>query len=96
MKTLDPLSKRILIISVSLSMLILSISLLVFTLSTLPTVQAESTVEHHERTTPPWDDGLRGAVGLGIVDHTGYFVIWGKPNKLYKVDLANARDWYLD
>lgn len=43
-----------------------------------------------------WDDGLRGAVGLGIKDNSGYFVIWSQPNQFYKVDLSKARDWYDD
>ena len=41
-----------------------------------------------------WDDGLRGAVALGIKDNTGYFVVWGNPNLFYKVELDKAQDWY--
>lgn len=96
MKTLDPLSKSIFTISVSLAILMLSISILLFAISSLPTVQAEASPKMHEPMTSPWDEALRGAVGLGIVNNTGYFIIWSNPNKLYKVDLANARDWYLD
>ena len=95
MKTLDPLSKKIFAISISLSIVILSTSLLLFSISSLPTVQAESSDILNNRTAP-WDDGLRGAVGLGIISNTGYFVVWGQPNKLYKVDLTDARNWYLD
>ena len=43
---------------------------------------------------PLWDENLRGGVGLGIKDNTGYFVVWGNPNKFYKVDLTKATDWY--
>lgn len=91
MKSLDNFSKTVLTIAFSISMVLCSLSLLIFSFSSVPTATA---TEFKPETKIPWDDGLRGAVGLGIKDDMGYFVIWGNPNTFYKVDLSKARDWY--
>ena len=86
----DKLSQRILASLLGFSAVILAAAALILSLNTTMTAQAaEEPAE-----APIWDDGLRGAVGLGIQDSTGYFIVWGNPNLFYKVDLNKAKDWY--
>jgi hypothetical protein len=82
----DRLSQRILASLLGTSAVIIASAALIFTLNHSFTATAADN--------PVWDDGLRGAVGLGIKDNTGYFVVWGNPNLFYKVDLNKAQDWY--
>ncbi|MDX2003497.1 MAG: hypothetical protein SFW35_13765 [Chitinophagales bacterium] len=45
----------------------------------------------------PWDDVLRGGVGLGIVKDTAYFVVFtSQGNKFYKAPTDKAVSWYED
>jgi len=90
----DPLSQRIVAISLGLSAMMLSASLLIACIHWVGPAQA---TDWNPNATPkPWDDALRGAVGLGIKDDHAYFVIWSQPNQFYKVELAKARNWYED
>lgn len=88
----DKLSQRILATLLGTSTLLFASAALIFTINTSFTATAEDLPNDLE----VWDNGLRGAVGLGIKDSTGYFVIWGSPNKFYKVDLNKAQDWYAE
>lgn len=90
----DKWGQRILAFSLGCSALLLSASVLVASVKWVAPVQAEEWNPKAERA--EWDEGLRGAVGLGIKDNNGYFIIWSQPNMFYKVDLSNARDWYED
>ncbi|MDZ4844269.1 MAG: hypothetical protein SH857_01825 [Chitinophagales bacterium] len=98
MKTSDPLASRILTIAVSISIVFCSLSLLIFSIGSAQAVKAESVVSNEKtQHNLPWDETLKGGVGLGTVNNTGYFVVWGTLNNmLYKVDLAKARDWYAE
>jgi len=87
----DAFNKRILTISFGISMVLCSASLLVFSFTYLNAAHA---MPKDPVNMAPWDTELRGGVGLGVVKDTGYFVVWAKPNKLYKVDLKSAQDWY--
>lgn len=90
----DRLSQRIVAISLGLSAMMLSASLLIVCINWVSTAQATDWNPSAEQ--KPWDDALRGAVGLGIKDDYAYFVIWSQPNQFYKVELAKARNWYED
>ena len=74
-------------VCLGLSMVLCGASLLLFSINH---AKAEATVKP-----APWDENVRGAVGLGIDKNTGYFVVFGRPgNAFYKVDLTKAKDWY--
>jgi hypothetical protein len=90
----DHVSQRILAVTIGCSALLLSGALFVLSVKWVGTAQAEELVPQAKLT--PWDETLRGAVGLGIKDSTAYFVIWSQPNKFYKVDLDKAVDWFED
>ena len=90
----DKISQRIIASCIGLSAIVLSLCLMVFTTSQTGLVQAND-IEDLE-IPKDWDTDLRGGVGLGTVDGTGYFVVWAKPNKLYKVDLDKATDWFAE
>ncbi|MDB4655830.1 hypothetical protein OAE48_03185 [Flavobacteriales bacterium] len=92
--SVDKISQRIIASCLGLSAIVLSLCLLVFTTSQTGLVQAND-IEDLEMS-EDWDNDLRGGVGLGTVDDTGYFVVWAKPNKLYKVDLDKATDWFAE
>ncbi len=98
MKTSDPIASKMLTIAVSISLILCSLSLLIFTIGNVNSVRAENSIaDEKAQHKTPWDENLKGSVGLGIVNNTGYFVIWGSQNNmLYKVDLTKARDWYAD
>ncbi len=87
----DKISQRILASFIGVATLILSMAVILFVTQRSFTAQAE---EFDLETKMDWDSGLRGAVGLGIKDNTAYFVIWGDPNKFYKVELEKATDWF--
>ncbi|MCF8277333.1 MAG: hypothetical protein K9J17_11430 [Flavobacteriales bacterium] len=87
----DKISQRILASFIGGSTLLLSASLLLFSMQYISTVNAE---ELDLEGAKMWDQTLRGGVGLGIKDNVGYFVVWGDPNKFYKVELNKATDWY--
>lgn len=86
----DKLSQRILASLLGVSAIIIASAALIFTLNTSFTATAAGSPTESK----VWDDGLRGAVALGIKDNTGYFVVWGNPNLFYKVELDRAKDWY--
>lgn len=90
----DHLSQRILAITIGCSALLVSGALLVISVKWVGTAQAEEWSP--QARVAPWDETLRGAVGLGIKDSTAYFVIWSQPNKFYKVELDKATDWFED
>ena len=90
--TVDKISQRIIASSIGLSAVLLSLSLVIFATNQTGAVQAEDFDKLEMRS--DWDTELRGGVGLGVVDGTGYFVVWAQPNKLYKVDLDKATDWF--
>lgn len=97
MKSLDVVSQRIMSVCVGLSLVLVSAAILIFSVSSVHTAQAAP--EHAiplEESNLPWDASVRGSVGLGIVNNTGYFVVYSNPNMLYKVDLSEARNWYDD
>lgn len=87
-----PLYKQVFTICLGISFVLCSASLVMFSFAHLQQAQAAPKVEAPK----PWDDQLRGGVGLGIADGKGYFVVWGKPNMFYSVDLAKAKDWYAE
>ena len=87
----DKISQRIFATLLGSSAFLLSLSLVVFLTQQIAPAQAE---EFNLEGNAEWDQSLRGGVGLGIVDNTGYFVIWGDPNKFYKVELDKATDWF--
>jgi hypothetical protein len=87
----DKLSQRIIASFLGLSILLVSGALVLFLAQSPFTAQAE---ELDLSANIAWDESLRGGVGLGIKDNTGYFVVWGNPNQFYKVDLTKATDWY--
>lgn len=86
----DKLSQRILASLLGVSALLIASAAMIFMLNTSFTAKAADQPEEPKI----WDDGLRGAVGLGIQDSTGYFIVWGNPNLFYKVNLNKAQDWY--
>lgn len=90
----DRWGQRILAVALGCSAIMLSASALVASVKWVNPAQAEEWAP--ESTSAAWDDGLRGAVGLGIHQNHGYFIIWSQPNQFYKVDLSKARDWYED
>jgi hypothetical protein len=90
----DKISQRILAASLGISAILLSVSCFVFATDQTGMANAEDISKLELNA--DWDTELRGGVGLGIVDGTGYFVVWAQPNKLYKVDLAKASDWYAE
>ena len=92
MKTI--LSSKILTFSFSLSIILCSLSLLIFSIGSLTEAKAEIKDVQFSKTASPWDDNLRGAVGLGIAKDTAYFVVWGNPNLFYKAAINKAEDWY--
>lgn len=87
----DKLSQRILASFIGVSTLVMSIAMLLFVTQQSFTAQAE---ELDLQKPMDWDEGLRGAAGLGIKDNTAYFVVWSDPNRFYKVNLDKATDWY--
>lgn len=87
----DKISQRILASFLGLSIFLCSVAVAVFALQYVGKAQAN---ELNLSENMAWDENLRGGVGLGIEDNVGYFVIWGNPNKFYKVDLEKATDWY--
>jgi hypothetical protein len=91
----DQWSQRILAIAFGCSALLLSASALVASIKWVNPAQAD-VFDPQSAAPKGWDEGLRGAVGLGIKDNNGYFIIWSQPNQFYKVDLTKARDWYED
>lgn len=90
----DKWGQRILATTLGISALMMGSALLVASVKWTGHVHAEDW--QPTEVAAPWDDSLRGAVGLGIKDNTGYFIIWSQPNQLYKVDLSKARNWYED
>ena len=82
-------------VALGISMVLCSLSLLVFSISQTPLAKAEASFVPPS-SSAPWDNELRGAVGLGIAKDSAYFVVWGNPNVFYKVSLKAARDWYKD
>lgn len=88
----DKISQRILASLLGLSAIIVAGAALLLTLNSTFTAKAADKPEDMK----VWDDGLRGAVGLGIQDSTGYFIVWGNPNLFYKVNLNKAKDWYTE
>lgn len=86
----DRISERIISICAGISIVILSTALLIHVTGSTSQAHAEEAA----KPTSAWDESLRGGVGLGIQDSTGYFVVWGSPNMFYKVNLKNATDWY--
>ncbi len=91
----DQWSQRILAVAFGCSALLLSASALIASIKWVNPAQAEE-FDPLAGKAKGWDDGLRGAVGLGIQDNQGYFIIWSQPNQFYKVDLSKARNWYDD
>ena len=87
----DRISQRILASFLGGSAFLLSLALVLFLTQQIIPAHAE---ELDLSADAAWDDNLRGGVGLGIKDNTGYFVIWGHPNQFYKVELNKAKDWY--
>lgn len=87
----DKISQRILASFVGGSLFMLSTALVLGLTQQIIPAQADELDLSESKV---WDDNLRGGVGLGIKDNTGYFVIWGNPNKFYKVNLSMADDWY--
>ena len=90
----DRWGQRILASALGFSAIMLSASVLVASIKWGSPAQAEEW--NPEAAPKSWDEGLRGAVGLGIHQNHGYFIIWSQPNQFYKVDLSKARDWYED
>ncbi len=91
----DQWGQRILALTFGGSALLLSVAVLIASIKWVAPAQAEEWVPGAAGKAA-WDEGLRGAVGLGIKGDQGYFVIWSQPNQFYKVDLSKARDWYED
>lgn len=87
----DKISQRIFASFLGCAMFLLSAAFVLLITQQIIPAQAE---ELDLNSIAPWDDNLRGGVGLGIQDSVGYFVVWGNPNKFYKVDLTKADDWY--
>ena len=87
----DKISQRIFASFLGCSMFLLSAGLVLLVTQQIIPAQAD---EFDLSESKMWDETLRGGVGLGIKDNTGYFVVWGNPNRFYKVDLAKADDWY--
>ncbi|MCF8460999.1 MAG: hypothetical protein K9G46_09755 [Flavobacteriales bacterium] len=87
----DKISQRILATFLGCSAFLLSAALVLLLTQQIIPAQAD---ELDLSTNAAWDETLRGGVGLGIKDNTGYFVVWGSPNQFYKVDLTKASDWY--
>lgn len=87
----DKISQRILATFLGSSAFLLSVAFVLLLTQQIIPAQAE---ELDLNTNAAWDENLRGGVGLGIKDNTGYFVVWGNPNQFYKVDLTKATDWY--
>ena len=87
----DKISQRILASFIGLSGFLLSAALVVGLTQQIIPAQAD---EFDLSDSKMWDDNLRGGVGLGIKENVGYFVVWGNPNKFYKVDLTKADDWF--
>lgn len=91
---IDKISQRILATSLGISAVLLSISCFVYATDEIGMANAEDISKLELNS--DWDDRLRGAVGLGIHDGKGYFVIWSEPNRFYSVELAKAQDWYTE
>lgn len=91
---IDKISQRILAASLGISSILLSVSCFVYATDRIGMANAEDISKLELNA--DWDAELRGGVGLGIVDGTGYFVVWAQPNKLYKVELSKAQDWYAE
>jgi hypothetical protein len=87
----DKISQRIFASFLGCSVFLLSGAIVLLMTQQIIPAQAE---ELDLSTSKMWDETLRGGVGLGIKDNAGYFVVWGNPNKFYKVDLTKADDWY--
>ncbi len=87
----DKISQRILASFLGGSAFLLSVALVLLLTQQIIPAQAE---ELDLSKNAAWDETLRGGVGIGIKDNTGYFVVWGSPNQFYKVDLTKATDWY--
>lgn len=87
----DKISQRIFASFLGGSAFLLCAAFFLFMMQQIAPAHAE---EFDLNAKPLWDDNLRGGVGLGIKNDTGYFVVWGNPNKFYKVDLTKASDWY--
>lgn len=98
MNTSPLFASKIFTVAVSISIVLCSLSLLLFSINHISAAKAENSgFAEKAACAAPWDEGLKGAVGLGIVNNTGYFIVWGAPsNMFYKVDLSKARDWYAD
>lgn len=90
----DQWSQRILAATLGCAAMTLCASVLVVSLNWVNIAQADEW--NPSADSKVWDEGLRGAVGLGIKENHAYFVIWSQPNQFYKVDLAKAKDWYED
>ena len=87
----DKISQRILASFLGCSAFLLSGAFVLFMTQQIIPAHAEELDLSEDKI---WDESLRGGVGLGIKDNTGYFVVWGSPNKFYKVDLTKADDWF--
>ena len=94
MKTSNSFSSVIFTIAVSISIVLCSASLLIFSISNMPFAKAEANSLPGANHPAPWDNELRGAAGLGILNDTAYFVVWSNPNVLYKAAISTAEDWY--
>jgi len=91
----DQWSQRILALTLGGSALLLGVAFLIASIKWVAPAHAGEWIPDAAEKAP-WDEGLRGAVGLGIKGDTAYFVIWSQPNQFYKVELSKARDWYED